>query len=357
MDALKDESIKSNNIWKAAGKPRHGPIFIERIKARNEYRKMIKECQKNEQTSYTNELHEALIAKDGIGFWKCWQSKFTSYTNCDEVDGCIDPNTVANKFREYFSSIYSPNNKSTAELMHQNYANKRLLYVGDPMNNENAFSTEVVSKIIDNLKRGKAAGLDGLSAEHLIFCCPIISCILAKLFNLMLISNYVPSIFGNSYTVPLPKPKNIRGKSLSCNDFRGIAISCIISKIFEYSILECFEKYLESGANQFGFKKNLGCTHAIFALRKISDRFTQGGSTVNVCSLDLSKAFDKVNHHGLLIKLMNRHVPKSLILLLEFWLDNCWSCIKWKEIYSEPFKLNYGVRQGSVLSPFFSLSI
>jgi len=48
-------------------------------------------------------------------------------------------------------------------------------------------------------------------------------------------------------------------------------------------------------------KKGLGCNHAIYTVRKIVERLTSGGNTVNLCSIDLSKAFDKVNHYGLLI--------------------------------------------------------
>ena len=37
------------------------------------------------------------------------------------------------------------------------------------------------------------------------------------------------------------------------------------------------------------------------------------GNTVNLCALDISKAFDKMNHHGLFIKLMRRRVPVNLL--------------------------------------------
>ena len=50
---------------------------------------------------------------------------------------------------------------------------------------------------------------------------------------------------------------------------------------------------------QFGFKKNVGCRDAIFTLRTAVDRLLKGGCTANLGSLDLSKAFDKVNHHML----------------------------------------------------------
>ena len=76
------------------------------------------------------------------------------------------------------------------------------------------------------------------------------------------------------------------------------------------------------------------------------------GSTVNLCAIDLSKAFDKVNHDALFMKLMQRFIPNALLEILEFWLSECYSCVKWQSVWSDMFLVKYGVRQGSVLSPF-----
>ena len=80
--------------------------------------------------------------------------------------------------------------------------------------------------------------------------------------------------------------------------------------------------------------------------------FVNSGSTVNLCTLDLSKAFDKVNHHALFLKLMQRLVPAVLFTLLENMLLHCYSCVKWDYVWSASFEINFGVRQSFVLSPF-----
>ena len=77
-----------------------------------------------------------------------------------------------------------------------------------------------------------------------------------------------------------------------------------------------------------------------------------GGSTANLCSIDLSKAFDKVNHNALFIKLMQRLLPVKLLQLIESLLSNCYSAVKWFGTFSDYFHVGFGVRQGSVLSPF-----
>ena len=78
----------------------------------------------------------------------------------------------------------------------------------------------------------------------------------------------------------------------------------------------------------------------------------------NICSLDLSKAFDKVNHFGLYIKLMKRLIPVELLETLENWLSDCFAFVKWYNSHSSAFGIRFGVRQGSVLSPYlFSVYI
>ena len=94
------------------------------------------------------------------------------------------------------------------------------------------------------------------------------------------------------------------------------------------------------------------CSHAIRMARCTVDNIIRGGNTANLCATDLSKAFDKVNHHALYLKLMKRFIPNELLTLLEFWLSSCYSCIKWDNAWSEPIHLCFGVRQGSVLSPY-----
>ena len=49
---------------------------------------------------------------------------------------------------------------------------------------------------------------------------------------------------------------------------------------------------------------------------------------------------------------MKRNVPLKLLETFAYWLQNSWSCVKWKSVLSQFFKLDYGVRQGSVLLPY-----
>jgi len=126
----------------------------------------------------------------------------------------------------------------------------------------------------------------------------------------------------------------------------------VISKVFEYCILQRFNRFFETSDNQFGFKKSVGCSHAIYIVRCVVDNYVSNGSTVNLCAIDISKAFDRTNHHGLFLKLMSRSVPVTVLSGLENWFDKCYTCVKWNSVYSAMFKLSCGTRQGGVLSPY-----
>jgi len=139
--------------------------------------------------------------------------------------------------------------------------------------------------------------------------------------------------------------------TITVEDFRGISISPVISKVFEHCILERYQKFFMSSDNQFGFKKKSSCSHAIYSLRCVVDYYVKNGSTVNICALDLSKAFDKMNHHALFIRLMQRHVPLNVLCILENWFSICATCVKWGSTFSWFFTLSCG--RGSFVSVSF----
>ena len=97
----------------------------------------------------------------------------------------------------------------------------------------------------------------------------------------------------------IPKGGKAIDRSLTVDDYRGISISPVLSKILEHCILDRFKRFFVTSDNQFGFKKGLSCSQAIYSVRCVVNKYAEGGSTVSICVLDLSKAFDKVNHFAL----------------------------------------------------------
>ena len=258
-------------------------------------------------------------------------------------------------FAQHFERTCTAFNSSRCDALKNAYSDVRKDYVGSPICVP--FDSELIDKLLCKIKKGKAAGIDELSAEHLQYAHPIVIVILCKLFNLFVLTGHVPPDFGKSYTVPIPKCDS-SGRSMTVDDFRAIAISPVISKLFELAILERYEHFFVSSDHQFGFKKGLGCRDAIFCVKCVIEHFVENGTTVNLCSIDLSKAFDKMSRYALLIKLAQKKLPNTILDIIEGWFSVSETSVKWENHFSRSFKLSAGVRQGGVLSPaLFSIFI
>ena len=355
LDDLKQKSITSCNMWKDMGKPRSGDIFDCYRRDKAAYRLAIRSKQREETENYTNDLHEALLMKQGTAFWKVWGSKFEKKNRTvSNVNGVTDPVAIAEHFSTYFSRACSVNTASGAARLKDEYSKMRVNYCGSATDDSYKFDVGLVESIMQKMKLGKAADLDGITVEHLYYSHRLLYCVLCKLFNLMMRTGHVPLHFGRSYTVPILKNgASVYCKSVTVDDFRGVSISPTISKLFEHCILDRYSDFLITSDNQFGFKKGSSCAHAIYSLRCVVDHYVDFGTTVNICTVDISKAFDKMNHHGLLIKLMKRQIPVDLLCLFEKWFAIGSTCVKWCSFFSGFFALNCGVRQGGVLSPYF----
>ena len=86
-------------------------------------------------------------------------------------------------------------------------------------------------------------------------------------------------------------------------------------------------------------------------LKNIANHYTNNGSTINLCTLDISKAFDRVSLYDLVTKLIERKVPKTVISIIMIWYEKNSIVIKWNTASSNAVTLSHGVRQGGVISP------
>ena len=95
----------------------------------------------------------------------------------------------------------------------------------------------------------------------------------------------------------------------------------------------------------------MSCSHAIYTVKSVVSYYCNNNSTVNLCALDLSRAFDTVNYSMLFMKLMDRNLPRNIIVLLSRWYQCSTATVKWNRCESFSVPLSAGVRQGGILSP------
>ena len=202
------------------------------------------------------------------------------------------------------------------------------------------------SEVIDGLKglkKGKSPGLDSIYSEHFKYSHDKISILLCLLFNAMLIHGYIPSDAMDTIIVPIIKDK--KGDCTDKDNYRPVAITCVISKILELVILKRCESALSTTDNQFGFKPGLGTDTCMFSLKQIIQYYQSLSSPV----YDASKAFDKINHYHLMVKLINCQV--IIVRLLYFWHCMQSFVTRWGDCISSRFTVSNGVRQGGIVSP------
>lgn len=164
----------------------------------------------------------------------------------------------------------------------------------------------------------------------------------------MLTHSYVPDAFGLGIVIPIIKSRN--SDLSSVDNYRPITLSPVISKIFESLLLEKYSFCMPTDDLQFGFKKELGCNNAIFALKQVIDYFNERGSNVYVASLDAAKAFDRVNHYKLYTTLIHSNLPMHFTNTIINWYSKLFIVIRWNGHISSVLPVLSGVRQGGILS-------
>ena len=206
-----------------------------------------------------------------------------------------------------------------------------------------------------NMRKGKSADEDGVSIEHLHHSPLNILVRLTNLFNSMLRHSFVPKQFQSGFMVPIVKDN--QGNLADVNNYRGITISPIISKVFEHVLKAIFFEHLSTSQHQHGFKKNSSTAHALHCLRETVNFYVNSGSRVYCSFLDASKAFDRLVHVGLFLKLIRRNIPLVFLEVMS-WYSNLQCRVKWGNCYSDTFTITAGVRQGGILSPdFYSIYV
>jgi hypothetical protein len=316
LNKLKAKALDSHILWEACGRPRSGLIFDVRNRDKLNYKAEIRRAKRSTESSISNELYENLCHKDSTAFWKTWNSKVNTNKAEIKIEGGGPDADVAQKFSAFFQKACTPNSSEFNQMKLDELNTKLENYMGDfiSLTDNVALNAEFIALAVCKLESGKAPGHDGLMLEHLTNSHPVIYSLLAMLFRFIMLTNYIPTSFGRGIMIPLPKEENVRGAH-KIENFRGITLSPIISKVFEHCLIEMFGKYLYSCDNQFGFKTKVGCAHAIYIMREVVDYYVKNDSMINLCLIDVSKAFDILYQPVLFLKLMKRHVLVAFIRL------------------------------------------
>ena len=357
LSNLRSKSISIHNLWVTEDRPRQGPTNAERLRIRSAYKHAIRAAQRAPKQKCWDQLHTELIGNSTNSFWKSWKKIYNKNKGhlASVVDGCSSGPAIANCFKYSFEKNSTPNNRDNVSRLDQQFNTRFSEYVDNHAENCDCKSIYITPEnVMDsllNMKINKSADEEEISAEHLHYAPLSIFIRLSSLFNMMLNHAFVPNQFRLGFMIPLIKDHS--GNHSDSGNYRGITISPIISKLFEHCLKLVFFDSLSSSQHQFGFKKNSSTTHALHCLKETVNHYINHGSRVFCTFLDASKAFDRIVHSGLFLKLIERKVPLAFLEIIILWYDGLRFRVKWGESYSPWFSITAGVRQGGVLSPEF----
>ena len=136
-------------------------------------------------------------------------------------------------------------------------------------------------------------------------------------------------------------------------NYRPVSVLNIISKLFEKLINKQFVEYVEQHLSPYlcGYRKGYSTQYALLSLIEKWKHFRDRNGYSAAILMDLSKAFDTINHDLLIAKLHSYGVGDKALRLFMDYLNNRWQRTKVNGTYSTWAELLYGVPQGSILGP------
>jgi hypothetical protein len=330
------------HLWVHNGKPKTGQIFHLMKTTKANFKHTVRQCKLKENIKESDLLAHKFLKCKPSDFWKEIKKINGKHTKCslpESVDGKTNLNDICNMWRDHFSNLLNSADNSD---MHSVFDTINVCEI-------DAFTHDNILDAIKVLKSGKSSGKDGLRAEAFKHANKSIVVYLCIFFNAVICHGYIPRDLMDTIIVPIVKDK--KGNLESKDNYRPIALTTVMSKIFEILILNCYQGFLVTTDNQFGFKQYHSTDLCVYTFKQVIEYYKRNSSPMYICFLDASKAFDRVNHKMLFSKLLHRNVPYVIVRVLCFWYANQLFYVKWGHVMSASFNVTCGVRQGGILSP------
>ena len=261
-----------------------------------------------------------------------------------------DAQLIANKFNEYFvqigpklaSNIKTDNRSSIDTYLRRQYFTNFAFNLTNP--NE-------ILKLINKLPAKTSTGHDGISCKFLKQIADILAPSISLAINHSLYTGIFPTKLKLARLLPLYKKDN----NALFENYRPISLLPAISKIYEKVVFKQLYHYFQSNnyfyKSQYGFREEHSTETACLEFIDRTYLELDRGNTPFALFLDLSKAFDTLDHSILLHKLRHYGISNTPLMWFESYLTDRSQYVDLDGTMSQTLNLTTGVPQGSILGP------
>ena len=328
-------------FWHNLGRPRVGNEFDAMKTSRAAFKNALNFCKKNEKRLKHEILLEKFSHSNKTQFWK-EIGKLNGSGIYKMIE--LDSESSIYKHVEIFDEKYK---KILNDPMCQSG-------YSDSISNSSVMPRPIPLITLDEVclaifKLNKGLGWDNVHSNHLKFAGPVFLNLFCKFLNRLISHSHVPMNMIYGEIRPVIKNK-VLGKTDS-NNYRPVLNSSMFLKTMEYCLLPILTKSLKLSSHQYGFRKETGCLSAIAIVKETIYKYNSENSNVHCVMVDLSKAFDRINHNILFSKLLATDLHPQIIEWMRAMYDDAFVHTLFNGLKGVPWKIGNGARQGGILSP------
>ena len=349
IEELQKVKRKLANFYKFSGEER-----IERQKEHNRVRnKILSLIKKKERQKVQEKLDTENIWKITERIIHPNQLKENITLKVDDKE-IKDPGHIATILNEY----YVEKIKNLVEGIDDNLKKDPYQKLTDFMKDKDLsfefkpIGSAEISKIIRNMKKSRATGMDEVSSEFIKEYEYELLPYLVHLVNRSIITNTFPDAWKIAKVIPLYKNK---GSKFDKKNYRPVSNLITFSKILESVLEKQLRDYFEVNAlivkNQYGFRKYRGTNLALLEATTKWKELEAGGKSIGICLFDLSAAFDCLDKDILDKKLEIYGVKEGARKLIKSYLTGRLQVVEIDGNRSNIIEIVTGSPQGSVISP------
>ena len=310
----------------------------------NSSKKSCIDVKKNDLEEMSRSIQEKFENKSMKQFWNEVRNKKSVSSQSCLIDSAKSNEEIIDIFSNKFIPVIDPSLESENALL--NNVNDKLTNSDNKINL--VISSETVRKLLKDSNPG--CGHDLIHSRLLKEGSDELINNIVTFINLCYRHYHFPVDLLKGDINPIIKD-NKKSKCDSSN-YRPIMISSSILKLMESHMLEFIKEKIHLDNQQFGFRNNSSTTDATFVLKETVMANMGHEGYVYGQFVDLSKAFDLVDHIKLTEKLLASDLPVDLVAILCSYLRNQTARVMWLGNKGQYRYINKGVRQGGILSPF-----